>query len=140
MFAQLDRQLEATVTQESILPVQLQNQHQDQLVTAALPVITVQALLVKNNADRVIIHQEVQKIAPQQMQVNTQLTLSVTPVMLIALKQLLPMECGPLLVIFRSVPVLEAAIALVVSRLHAPKVKFAIKDLVQRLLQALVCK
>ena len=66
MSAQLDRRLEATVTLESTLPVQLQNQHQDQLVTAALLAITARASVAKKNAKKVITHQEVQKTAPQQ--------------------------------------------------------------------------
>ena len=66
MSARLDRRLEATVTPESILPVHLQNQHQDQLVTAALLAITAQASVAKKNAKKVITHQEVQKTALQQ--------------------------------------------------------------------------
>ena len=89
MSAQLDRRPEATVTLESILQIQVQNQHQDQLVTAALLVITVQVSLAKKSAKKVIIHQVVQKTVLLQMQVNSPL-----PTKLL-LRQLLVLESGP---------------------------------------------
>lgn len=89
MSAQRDRQPEATVTLESILPIQVQNQHQDQLVTAALLDITVRALVAKKSAKRVIIHQEVQKIALQQVLANLPLPIKLPQ------KQRLVLESGP---------------------------------------------
>ena len=89
MSAQLDRRPEATVTLESILQIQVQNQHQDQLVTAALLVITVQVSLAKKSAKKVIIQQVVQKTVLLQMQVNSPL-----PTKLL-LRQLLVLESGP---------------------------------------------
>ena len=89
MSAQLDRQPEATVTLESILPIQVQNQHQDQLVTVALLAITVQASVAKKSARKDITHQEVQKTVQQQLQANLQ-----QPIKL-PLRQLLALESGP---------------------------------------------
>ena len=89
MSAQLDRRPEATVTLESILQIQVQNQHQDQLVTAALLVITVQVSLAKKSAKKVIIQQVVLKTVLLQMQVNSPL-----PTKLL-LRQLLVLESGP---------------------------------------------
>ena len=133
-YAQLDRRPEATVTLESILPVLVQNQLQDRLVTAVLLVTTVRASQAKKSANQVIIHQEEQKTAPQLMQASTLMPFK------LPVRQLLVVESGPLLVILRSVTVLEAVIALVVSRQHVAKVNSALWELARRLLLALVCK